>query len=127
MASRAADLATTNDPTHPSHPVLGAAELERLRRRTTWSLVAGVALGSTGHIAAVTVATIVAQQLAGTTAWSGAPGAAVVIGAAIGAVILSQLMVRTAAASAWRPGTSRASAAPSSRHSRSSPDRFRGC
>ena len=95
MSSRTADLAATTDPTHPSHPVLGAAELERLRRRTTWSLVAGVALGSTGHIAAVTVATIVAQQLAGTTAWSGAPGAAVVIGAAIGAVTLSQLMVRT--------------------------------
>ena len=30
-----------------------------------WSLVAGVALGSTGHIAAVTVATIVAQDIAG--------------------------------------------------------------
>lgn len=69
-------------------------ELARLRRRTLWSLVAGVALGSTGHIAAVTVATIVAQDLAGSTAWSGAPGAAVVLGAALGAVSLSQVMVR---------------------------------
>ena len=51
------------------------AELDRLRRRTVATLVAGVALGSTGHIAAVTVATIVATQIAGgTTAWSGAPG-----------------------------------------------------
>jgi MFS family permease len=74
-----------------AHP----AELERLRRRTVATLVAGVALGSTGHIAAVTVATIVATQLAGgTTAWSGAPGATVVLGAAAGAVGLSAVMVR---------------------------------
>ena len=70
-------------------------ELERLRRRTLRSLVAGVALGSTGHIAAATVATIVAQDIAGSTAWSGAPGATVVLGAAAGAVVLSQLMVRS--------------------------------
>lgn len=69
-------------------------ELARLRRRTLWSLVAGVALGSTGHIAAVTVATIVAQEISGSTTWSGAPGATVVLGAALGAVVLSQVMVR---------------------------------
>ncbi|HET7704017.1 MAG TPA: MFS transporter [Candidatus Limnocylindrales bacterium] len=68
--------------------------LARLRRRTHWSLVAGVALGSTGHIAASTVASIAAQHIAGSTAWSGAPGATVVLGAAVGAVTLSQLMVR---------------------------------
>jgi MFS family permease len=73
---------------------LPAHELERLRRRTVWSLVAGVALGSTGHIAAVTVATIVAQDISGSTAWSGAPGATVVMGAALGAVVLSWIMVR---------------------------------
>ena len=55
--------------------------------------MAGVALGSTGHIAAVTVATIVARDLAGSTIWSGAPGAAVVLGAAMGATLLSRLMV----------------------------------
>jgi MFS family permease len=71
------------------------AELERLRRRTVASLVAGVALGSTGHIAAVTVATIVATHIAGgTTALSGAPTATVVLGAAAGASSLSWLMVR---------------------------------
>ena len=71
------------------------AELERLRRRTVGSLVAGVALGSTGHIAAVTVATIVATHIAGgTTALSGAPTATVVLGAAAGASSLSWLMVR---------------------------------
>jgi MFS family permease len=74
---------------------LPPSTLDRLRRRTHWSLVAGVALGSTGHIAASTVSTIAAQQIAGSTAWSGAPGAAVVLGAAIGAVALSQLMVRS--------------------------------
>jgi MFS family permease len=70
------------------------SELARLRRRTLWSLVAGVALGSTGHIAAVTVATIVAQSITGDTTWSGAPGATVVMGAAIGAIALAQIMVR---------------------------------
>jgi MFS family permease len=54
--------------------------------------MAGVALGSTGHIAAVTVATIVAKDLAGTTIWSGAPSAAVILGAAAGATILSRYM-----------------------------------
>ena len=70
------------------------SELARLRRRTVWSLVAGVALGSTGYIAAVTVATIVARDISGDTAWSGAPGATEVLGAAAGAVVLSQVMVR---------------------------------
>ena len=74
---------------------LSVPELARLRRRTHWSLVAGVALGSTGHIAAATVSTIAAQQIAGSTTWSGVPGAAVVLGAALGAVVLSQVMVRT--------------------------------
>ncbi|MFL5757676.1 MAG: MFS transporter [Chloroflexota bacterium] len=89
MAIAAADIAATDPATRWS-----PRELDHLRRRTTWSLVAGVALGSTGHIAAVTVATIVATRLAGSPAWSGAPGAAVVIGAAIGAIVLSQVMVR---------------------------------
>ena len=80
-------MTSPHDLTHPG-------TLTRLRRRTLWSLVAGVALGSTGHIAAVTVATLVAKDIAGTTAWSGAPGATVVLGAAVGAVVLSQIMVR---------------------------------
>jgi MFS family permease len=87
--------------TLPYHPAvttgilaLPASELARLRQRSLWSLVAGVALGSTGHIAAVTVATLVAEDIAGSTAWSGAPGATVVLGAALGAVTLSRLMVR---------------------------------
>ena len=66
--------------------------LERARRRTRWALFASVALGSTGHLAAVTVAAIVGQDLLGTAALAGAPGAAVVFGAAIGAIVLSSIM-----------------------------------
>ncbi len=73
---------------------LPATELARLRRRSLWALVAGVALGSTGHIAAITVATIVARDITGDTTWSGAPGATVVLGAATGAIVLTQVMVR---------------------------------
>src|SRR3954468_6318398 len=73
---------------------LPASTLARLRRRTHWSLVAGVALGSTGHIAASTISTLAAQAISGDTTWSGAPGAAVVLGAALGAVLLSGVMVR---------------------------------
>src|SRR5690348_1980202 len=74
---------------------LSPSELERLRRRTVWSLLGGVALGSTGHIAAVTVATIVAKDLGGSASLAGTPAAAVVFGAALGATTLSWLMSRT--------------------------------
>ena len=72
---------------------LSPSRLASLRQRSLLSLMAGVALGSTGHIAAVTVATIVAKDLAGTTILSGAPGATVVLGAALGSTLLSRLMV----------------------------------
>jgi MFS family permease len=62
----------------------------RVRARNT--LVTGVALGSTGHIAAVTIATIVARDLLGSQAFAGAPGATVVLGAALGSVLLAALM-----------------------------------
>src|SRR3954466_10074142 len=78
----------------PMAPLTGP-ELIAGRRRVRNGLVAGVALGSTGHIAAVTVATIVASQMLGTQALAGAPGATVVLGAAVGAVLLSALMART--------------------------------
>jgi len=79
--------------THPTLPLEGIA-LDRARTRARRSLVVGVALGSTGHIAAVTVATIVAQDLLGSGTLAGAPGASVVLGAALGAVSLSALMAR---------------------------------
>ncbi len=72
---------------------LTPSRLDALRKRTVLSLVSGVALGSTGHIAAATVATIVAGDIAGTSALAGAPGAAGVLGAAVGSTLLSRLMV----------------------------------
>jgi MFS family permease len=73
---------------------LSPAALGAARRHSRNTLIAGVALGSTGHIAAVTVATIVAQDLLGSQVLAGAPGATVVLGAALGAVLLSALMAR---------------------------------
>jgi MFS family permease len=70
------------------------SERAHLRKRALRVLVAGVALGSTGHIAAATVASIIADDIAGTSALSGAPGAAVVLGAAVGASLLSLIMAR---------------------------------
>lgn len=88
----AGSLSWLRSVTDTGDPGYTASRLASLRRRTVLSLMAGVALGSTGHIAAVTVATIVAKDLAGTTVWSGAPSAAVVLGAAIGSTVLSRMM-----------------------------------
>ena len=68
--------------------------VEAARRRTRWALFVSVALGSTGHLAAATVASIVGQDLLGTAALAGAPSASVVFGAAVGAIGLSWLMAR---------------------------------
>jgi predicted MFS family arabinose efflux permease len=73
---------------------LDEAARDRARRRTRWTLSAGVALGSTGHIAAVTVATIVAQDMLGSPTLAGAPSSTVVLGAAAGALLLSSVMAR---------------------------------
>jgi MFS family permease len=73
---------------------IAPAALEAARRRSRWALFLSVAFGSTGHIAAATVASIVGKELLGTPALAGAPGAAVVFGAAVGAVGLSWLMAR---------------------------------
>ncbi len=72
---------------------LAPDRLDALRRRTVRSLFSGVALGSIGYIAAVTIATIVARDLSGSPLLSGAPGATAVLGAATGAAILSRLMI----------------------------------
>ncbi len=67
---------------------------DALRRRTVGVLFVGVALGSTGHIAAVTVTSIVALELNGDRSLAGLPAAAVVFGAAVGATILGWVMGR---------------------------------
>lgn len=68
--------------------------LDALRRRTVGVLFAGVALGSTGHISAVTVTSIVALELGRDRSLAGLPAAAVVLGAALGATILGAVMGR---------------------------------
>ena len=73
---------------------LTAPDLDALRRRTVGVLFAGVALGSTGHIAAVTVTSIVALELGGDRTLAGLPAALVVFGAAVGATILGWVMGR---------------------------------
>ena len=73
---------------------LGPGAVDRARRRTRWVLFLSVALGSTGHLAAATVASIVGRDLLGTAALAGAPSASVVFGAAVGAIGLSWLMAR---------------------------------
>src|SRR5688572_20769079 len=70
------------------------SRLDKLRRRTVGVLFSGVALGSTGHIAAVTVTSIVALELSNDRTLAGVPAAAVVLGAAIGATILGAVMGR---------------------------------
>ena len=73
---------------------LTSSHLDALRRRTVGVLFAGVALGSTGHIAAVTVTSIVALELGGDRTLAGLPAAFVVFGAAIGATMLGWVMGR---------------------------------
>jgi MFS family permease len=75
-------------------PSTDVRRLDALRRRTVRTLVLGVALGSTGHIAAVTIATVVASDISGSRSVAGAPAAAVVLGAALGATVLAWLMTR---------------------------------
>ena len=77
----------------PSEALTGS-HLDALRRRTVGVLFAGVALGSTGHIAAVTVTSIVALELGRDRSLAGLPAAAVVFGAAVGATILGAVMGR---------------------------------
>ena len=64
------------------------------RRRLQTSLILVVGLGSTGYIAAITVATIVAKDLSGGSAFAGLPGAAIVLGSATASQLLSRFMVR---------------------------------
>lgn len=71
-----------------------ADPLEPARRQALRTLFAGVALGSTGYIAASTVASIAAEALTGSEALAGAPAAAVVVGSALGSAMLATVMVR---------------------------------
>jgi MFS family permease len=71
-----------------------ADDLPRLRRRMRWVLFAVAALGSTGYIAAVTVGTLVAAELAGGAALGGLPTTTTTIGTAVAASLLALVMLR---------------------------------
>jgi len=81
-------------PSTVNGPADSPGAMDAARRRSVWSLMTSVGLGSTGHIAAITVGTIVAKDLAGSSALSGAPSASVVFGAAAGSAVLAALMIR---------------------------------
>jgi MFS family permease len=74
-------------------PLAGEA-LEAARRRSTRLLVASAALGSIAHIAGATVVVIAARELLGDRTLSGLPSTASIVGSAIGASLLSWLMLR---------------------------------
>lgn len=65
-----------------------------LRRRTLWVLFSMSALGSTGYIAAITVGTLVAADIAGSASLGGIPSSAAVLGTAFAATTISSLMLR---------------------------------
>ncbi|MEO8273754.1 MAG: MFS transporter, partial [Chloroflexota bacterium] len=73
---------------------LDGRALDAARLRSRIALFVGVAFGSTGHIAAVTVAAIVGQDLLGSATFAGLPGATVVLGSAAGAILLSGIMAK---------------------------------
>jgi MFS family permease len=70
-----------------------ASRLPGLRRRMLWTLFAISAFGTTGYIAAVTAGTLVAADMAGTSA-GGLPTTTTTIGTAAAASFLSLLMLR---------------------------------
>jgi MFS family permease len=71
-----------------------AGHLDGARTRALRTLFAGVAVGSTGYLAAGTVSAVVATELLGSSTLAGLPAAAVVLGAAFGSVVLSAVMAR---------------------------------
>jgi MFS family permease len=68
--------------------------LDAARRRATRLLVGSAALGSTAHITAATVSALVARDLASGVALAGAAGSTSIVGAAVGASLLSAIMLR---------------------------------
>ena len=71
------------------------AELAAARVRSNRLLISAAALGSIGHIAAVTVAVVAAGELLDGAALAGTANATVIIGSAIGASLLSSIMLRS--------------------------------
>lgn len=68
------------------------SSLPFLRRRVTATVFVAVAAGLTGMFAALTVAPLIAQEVAGSTSLSGIPSASAIAGTAAAAVVLSRVM-----------------------------------
>ena len=66
----------------------------QIRRRLTGVLFGGVAISRTGYIAAITMTTLVAEDMLGSATLAGLPGAISVLGTALGGNRLSALMDR---------------------------------
>ncbi len=60
-----------------------------VRSRLTVTLFGGVALASTGYLAAVTVSTLAARAITGSALLAGLPGAVAVVGTAVASTVLS--------------------------------------
>lgn len=69
------------------------------RRRAFGAVFSGVAISTTGFLASNTVNGLVAEDLTGSTSWSGVPAAATVLGTAAGAAVLAAVVRR------WGPRT----------------------
>jgi MFS family permease len=78
--------------------------LDVRRRRSTAVIFAHVSLGSTSLFAAFTVAPLVASELTRSRVWSGLPGAFAVAGTALGASLITVVMVRKGRAPGLRLG-----------------------
>ncbi len=83
---------------------INPGDLPRLRRRMQWVLVAASALGSTGYLAAVTVGTLAAAEMAGGPALGGLPTAILTIGTATAASLVAGLMLRAGRRPGWLGG-----------------------
>ena len=88
-------------PSPPIAPVAAALPLlmpsttqDTARRSTMTALFVSAGLSSSGYIAAIIVAPLVAEDLLGSTTWSGLPSAMTVVGMAVGSTALATLMAR---------------------------------
>ena len=77
-----------------TRPEIGGGAPPQLRRRLTGVLFSGVAISRTGYITAITVTTLVAEDMLGSATLAGLPGSVAVLSAALGGARLSALMDR---------------------------------
>lgn len=86
------------------HVEVVAEDSVRLRARGTRLIFGATALGTTSLYAAFTVAPLLATEWTGSRSWSGVPGAVSIGGAAVGAALLSAVMIRRGRAVGLRLG-----------------------